>query len=167
LAALVRLRVAAAVFAEAERSAAVRDDEAAPPFFPPFSLDAWDSGLPCPLPDFSPPPDSLLTVAQARLLIGYSAILVAVGDVLGLAFLLVAIFRFVAAGHGQYSKLRHESWRVPLNDGNANGMPVATEDKSNYEPRNDGRACITRERPLSLEIRDRVRWNIVAAEVIE
>src|SRR5262249_16762650 len=42
-----------------------------PPFFPlfrpPLRLDAWLSFLPRPLPDFLPPPDSLLTVAQARL----------------------------------------------------------------------------------------------------
>src|SRR5262245_9160251 len=65
-AALFRLRVAAAFLAEAERSAAVRDADAAPPFLPPFLLEAWDSALPRPLPDFLPPPDSLLTVAQAR-----------------------------------------------------------------------------------------------------
>ncbi len=66
-AALFRFRVAAAFLAEADRSAAVRDDDVAPPFSPPLRLEACDSGLPCPLPDFSPPPDSLLTVAQARL----------------------------------------------------------------------------------------------------
>src|ERR1041384_6349375 len=38
-----------------------------PPFLPPFLLDLWLSFLPRPLPDFLLPPDSLLTVAQARL----------------------------------------------------------------------------------------------------
>lgn len=60
-----RLRVAAPFFAEAERRAAVRDADAAPPFLPPLVLEAWLSFLPRPLPDFLPPPDSLLTVAQA------------------------------------------------------------------------------------------------------
>ena len=35
--------------------------------FPPLRLDAWEVFLPRPEPDFLPPPDSLLTVAQARL----------------------------------------------------------------------------------------------------
>src|SRR5262249_33814479 len=65
-ASLFRLRVAAAFFAEAERSAAVRDAEAAPPFLPPRLLETCVSALPRPLPDLLPPPDSLLTVAQAR-----------------------------------------------------------------------------------------------------
>jgi hypothetical protein len=64
--ALFRLRVAAAFFAEAERSSAVRDDDAAPPFLPPFFLETFVSAFPFPLPDLFPPPDSLLTVAQAR-----------------------------------------------------------------------------------------------------
>ena len=77
-----RLRVAAAFFAEAERSSGVREAaafladaeradagreaEAAPPFLPPSSLETWVSGTPRPLPDLLPPPDSLFTVAQAR-----------------------------------------------------------------------------------------------------
>src|ERR1700722_14843993 len=61
-AALFRLRVAAAFLAEAERSAAGRAAEADPPFL----LDTWVSGTSRPLPDLLPPPDSLLTVAQAR-----------------------------------------------------------------------------------------------------
>jgi len=39
-----------------------------PPFRPPFRDEARDSFLPRPEPDFLPPPDSLLTVAYARLL---------------------------------------------------------------------------------------------------
>src|SRR5205809_1153747 len=66
LAAAFRLRVAAAFFADAERSAAERLADAAPPFAPPFLLEACDSFLPRPPPDFLPPPDSLLTVAHAR-----------------------------------------------------------------------------------------------------
>src|SRR5262245_42469568 len=62
----LRARVRAAFFAEAERSAADRDADAAPPSLPPFLLEACDSALPRPLPDFLPPPDSLLTVAHAR-----------------------------------------------------------------------------------------------------
>ena len=64
--ALFFLRVAAAFFAEAERCSGVRALEAAPPFLPPALLDSWLSGTPRPLPDLLPPPDSLLTVAQAR-----------------------------------------------------------------------------------------------------
>jgi hypothetical protein len=37
-----------------------------PPLRPPFLELAWLSFLPRPEPDFLPPPDSLLTVAQAR-----------------------------------------------------------------------------------------------------
>ena len=81
-AARLRLRVAAAFFAEAERSSgereaaafladaeredAGRDAEAAPPFLPPSSLETWVSGTPRPLPDLLPPPDFSFTVAQAR-----------------------------------------------------------------------------------------------------
>src|SRR4051812_21972816 len=53
-------------FAAAERSAALRLAEAAPPLRPPLRDGAWFSGLPRPEPDFLPPPVSLLTVAQAR-----------------------------------------------------------------------------------------------------
>src|SRR4051794_34668182 len=63
-AAAFRLRVAAAFFADAERCSALRLAEAAPPFAPPLWLDACDSFLPRPPPDFFPPPDSLFTVAQ-------------------------------------------------------------------------------------------------------
>lgn len=61
-----RLRVAAAFFADADRSAALRDADAAPPVFPPFLAETCVSGTPRPLPDLFPPPDSLFTVAQAR-----------------------------------------------------------------------------------------------------
>jgi hypothetical protein len=63
---LFRLRVAAAFFADADRSAAGREAEAAPPIRPPFLLDTLLSGTSRPLPDLFPPPVSLLTVAQAR-----------------------------------------------------------------------------------------------------
>src|SRR5690242_13785833 len=65
-AARLRLRVSAAFFAEAERSAALRLADAWPPFLPPLRDDSWVSGTPRPLPDLLPPPSSLLTVAQAR-----------------------------------------------------------------------------------------------------
>ena len=61
-----RFRVAAAFFAEAERSAFGRAAAAAPPSFPPRLAEAFVSGLPRPEPDLLPPPLSLLTVAQAR-----------------------------------------------------------------------------------------------------
>ncbi len=66
-AAWFRLRVAAAFLADAERSSAVREADAAPPFVPPTLLDTLVSAFPRPLPDLLPPPDSLFTVAQARL----------------------------------------------------------------------------------------------------
>ena len=69
-----RFRVAPAFFAEADRPDELRDDEAAPPFLPPFRLDACDSGFLCPLPDFLPPPDSLLTVAHARDLASFAEV---------------------------------------------------------------------------------------------
>ena len=62
----LRFLVAAAFLAEAERLAEGRAAEAAPPFLPPFLLDACETALPRPLPDFLPPPVSLFTVAQAR-----------------------------------------------------------------------------------------------------
>jgi hypothetical protein len=60
-----RLRVAAAFFADAERSAAERLADAWPPSRPPFRDEAWDSDFPRPDPLFFPPPLSLLTVAHA------------------------------------------------------------------------------------------------------
>jgi hypothetical protein len=64
--ALLRARVAAAFFADAERAAAGRAAEAAPPFLPPFLAGALLTGLPRPEPLCLPPPVLLLTVAQAR-----------------------------------------------------------------------------------------------------
>jgi hypothetical protein len=53
--------------AEAERSAAVREAAALPPFSPPLWAAGWPVDLPRPEPPaFLPPPSSLLTVAQAR-----------------------------------------------------------------------------------------------------
>ena len=65
--AVLTLRGAAAFLAEAEREDLGRAADALPPSFPPFRDDAWLTFLPRPLPDFLPPPVSLLTVAQARL----------------------------------------------------------------------------------------------------
>jgi hypothetical protein len=62
----LRLRVAAAFFAAADRAAAGLEADAAPPSRPPLRDGAWFSGFPRPLPLFLPPPVSLLTVAQAR-----------------------------------------------------------------------------------------------------
>src|SRR5690606_30858393 len=84
------LRVAAACLAESLRSADLACDD----FFwpePPLRL---------------PPPDCLLTVAQARgfrLLAGYALALVAFLDVFGLAFLLVGVLVFIALWHGGVS----------------------------------------------------------------
>lgn len=61
------LRVAAAFLADADRSSGVREADADPPILPPRLLDTFVSGTPLPLPDLFPPPDSLLTVAHARL----------------------------------------------------------------------------------------------------
>ena len=97
-----RFLVAAAFLADAERSSAVRDADAAPPFLPPFLLDTLVSALPRPLPDLLPPPDSLLTVAQARLSASFSStprFLISLFNVLGLPFLFVRVLRFIAAGH--------------------------------------------------------------------
>src|SRR5204862_2174902 len=68
----LRLRVAAAFLAEADRSAAERLADACPPLWPPFLLETLVSFLPRPEPDLLPPPDSLLTVAQARRLASVS-----------------------------------------------------------------------------------------------
>src|ERR1700737_1407491 len=68
----LRLRVAAAFFADADRAAAEREADARPPSFPPLRGEAWLSGLPRPDPLFLPPPLSLLTVAQARLSASFS-----------------------------------------------------------------------------------------------
>jgi hypothetical protein len=62
----VRLRVAAAFFAERERAAGGRLAEALPPIRPPFFAETLVSGTPRPEPLLLPPPVSLLTVAQAR-----------------------------------------------------------------------------------------------------
>jgi chromosome partitioning protein len=43
-----------------------------PPFLPPLRLDSLLSFFPRPLPDFFPPPDSLFTVAHARLSASFS-----------------------------------------------------------------------------------------------
>jgi hypothetical protein len=61
----LRLRLAAAFLAEAERFAAERLADARPPKRPPFRDEAWDSDLPRPEPLFLPPPLSLFTVAHA------------------------------------------------------------------------------------------------------
>src|SRR3569623_3236416 len=62
----LRARVWAACLADALRSAAVRDAEAAPPAFPPLRTDEVSTALPRPEPPFLPPPVNLLTVAHAR-----------------------------------------------------------------------------------------------------
>jgi hypothetical protein len=61
-----RARVLAAFLAEADRAEAERPVDAAPPLRPPFVAGAFLVGLPLPDPLFLPPPDILLTVAQAR-----------------------------------------------------------------------------------------------------
>jgi hypothetical protein len=62
--AALRLRVAP-FFADADRAAADRVAEAAPPRLPPRLEDTWVSFLPRPEPLLLPPPLSLFTVAQA------------------------------------------------------------------------------------------------------
>src|SRR5438270_13589272 len=66
----LRLRVAAAFFAERERAAAGRLADAlpprGPPMRPPFLAETLVSGTPRPEPLLLPPPVSLFTVAQAR-----------------------------------------------------------------------------------------------------
>src|SRR5262249_26963402 len=65
--AALRLRVRAAFFAEAERSALDREAEAVPPSLPPFFAGALLAVLPRPEPPaFLPPWVMALTVAQAR-----------------------------------------------------------------------------------------------------
>src|SRR5436190_7496849 len=59
-------RVSQPFLAAALRLSEVRLDEQ-PPLRPPLRELAWLSCLPRPEPDFLPPPDSLFTVAQARL----------------------------------------------------------------------------------------------------
>jgi len=61
-----RLRVAAALRAEADRADFDRDAEARPPVRPPFRAGAVLVFLPRPEPLFRPPPDILFSVAQAR-----------------------------------------------------------------------------------------------------
>jgi hypothetical protein len=87
-----RLRVWAAFFAEAERSANERAAEAAPPLWPPFFAGAVLTFLPRPDPLCLPPPVILFTVAQARRLVFRdTALLISLFDVLSLTFLFVSI----------------------------------------------------------------------------
>jgi hypothetical protein len=62
----LRLRVAAALRADAERAALLRLAEARPPFRPPFFAGPLLVFRPRPEPDFRPPPDIAFSVAQAR-----------------------------------------------------------------------------------------------------
>jgi hypothetical protein len=64
---ILRLRVRAALRADAERAARGREADAAPPRLPPFLYDLELLVLPRPDPDFFPPPSLLFTVAHARL----------------------------------------------------------------------------------------------------
>ena len=61
-----RLRVAAALRADADRADFERDAEARPPIRPPFRDELVLIFFPRPEPLFFPPPVSLFTVAQAR-----------------------------------------------------------------------------------------------------
>lgn len=61
-----RLRVAAALRADAERAALLRLAAARPPFRPPFFVGALLVFRPRPEPDLRPPPDIAFSVAQAR-----------------------------------------------------------------------------------------------------
>ena len=64
---LLRARVRAAFFADADFSAKGRRADALPPIFPPFLYGAELTRLPYPEPPgFSPPPCALFTVDQAR-----------------------------------------------------------------------------------------------------
>jgi hypothetical protein len=84
--------VAAAFLAEAERSSGERAADAAPPRSPPVLAGSLFSAFPRPEPLFLPPPELLLTVAQAPFF-------VALFDVLGLTFLFVRISGFVTFWH--------------------------------------------------------------------
>ena len=89
-----RLRVAAALRAEAERAALGRRAAACPPFLPPFRAGARFTFRPRPDPLFLPPPVSAFTVAQARRaasLLRDSALLVAFLDVPCLSLLLLGV----------------------------------------------------------------------------
>lgn len=59
-------RVRAPLRADADRAAAERFADAAPPFLPPLREGFGFSFLPRPEPDFLPPPLVAFTVAQAR-----------------------------------------------------------------------------------------------------
>ncbi|HET9726665.1 MAG TPA: hypothetical protein VFP28_07090 [Gemmatimonadales bacterium] len=61
-----RFRVAAALRADADRAALLRDAEARPPARPPFFAGPLLVFRPRPEPDFLPPPDIAFSVAQAR-----------------------------------------------------------------------------------------------------
>jgi hypothetical protein len=62
----LRLRVAAALRADAERAALLRLAEARPPFRPPFFVGPLLVFRPRPEPDLRPPPEIAFSVAQAR-----------------------------------------------------------------------------------------------------
>ncbi|HKT58617.1 MAG TPA: hypothetical protein VJQ46_01125 [Gemmatimonadales bacterium] len=62
----LRLRVAAAFRADADRAALLRRAEARPPSRPPFFAGLLLVLRPRPEPDFLPPPDIAFSVAQAR-----------------------------------------------------------------------------------------------------
>jgi hypothetical protein len=62
----LRLRVAAAFRADAERADLGRDADARPPARPPFRAGAVFVFFPRPEPVFRPPPDILFSVAHAR-----------------------------------------------------------------------------------------------------
>src|ERR1044072_9427631 len=65
----LRRRVSQPFFAAALR---LDEDWEAPPLRPPLRELSWLSLRPRPEPDLLPPPDSLLTVAQARLFASFS-----------------------------------------------------------------------------------------------
>ena len=79
-----------------------REAEALPPILPPLRRGEVSSACPRPEPLFLPPPVSLFTVAQARRsasLLGNASLLIALFDMLGLAFLLVGVAGFIPAWH--------------------------------------------------------------------